>query len=104
MESANTGRRFDYCVFDDPISRDTGTASGEQRAAAISKHGSIMKLGEPAGFAINIQTPWVVDDLGDVMIKRNEEDSEHPLAVRIDPVMEIRPEAVTKPPLDLKEE
>jgi len=104
MESANTRSRFDYCVFDDPISRDNGTANEEQRAAAIAKHGSIMKLREPAGFAINIQTPWIVGDLGDVMIKRNEEDSERPLAVRIDPVLEVQPEAIGKPLLDLKEE
>jgi hypothetical protein len=103
MESANTGSRFDFCVFDDPISRDNGTANEEQRAAAISKHSSVMALREPAGFALNIQTPWVVDDLGDVMIKRNEEDQERPLAVRIDPVMEIRPEAAGIPLLDLKE-
>jgi len=35
MESANTGSRFDFCLFDDPISRDNGTANDEQRAAAI---------------------------------------------------------------------
>ena len=104
MESANTGSRFDFCVFDDPISRDNGTANDEQRAAAISKHSSVMALREPTGFSLNIQTPWVVDDLGDVMIKRNEEDSERPLAVRIDPVMAIREEAVGKPLLNLKEE
>ena len=33
-----------YCVFDDPISRDNGTSNEEQRAAALAKHGSIMKL------------------------------------------------------------
>jgi hypothetical protein len=104
MESANTGSRFDYCVFDDPISRDNGTSNEEQRAAAISKHGSIMKLREPAGFSLNIQTPWVVGDLGEVMIKTNEQDPEHPLAVRIDPVMAIRPEAIGTPFLDLKEQ
>jgi len=32
---------------------------------------------------MNIQTPWVVDDLGDVMIKRNDEDAERPLAVAL---------------------
>jgi hypothetical protein len=101
MESANTGSRFDFAVFDDPISRDNGTANEEQRAAAISKHGSIMKLREPAGFAINIQTPWAKDDLGEVMIARNNEDPERPLAVRIDPVMDIKPEAASKPLLDL---
>jgi hypothetical protein len=104
MESANTGSRFDFCLFDDPISRDNGTANEEQRAAAISKHGSIMKLREPAGYALNIQTPWIPDDLGEVMIKRNNEDPERPLAVRIDPVMEIRPEAAKTPLLQLKEE
>lgn len=104
MESANTGSRFDFALFDDPISRDNGTGNEEQRAAAISKHGSIMKLREPAGFALNIQTPWEVDDLGDVMIKRNEEDPEHPLAVRIDPVIEIKPQAKHKHLLDLVED
>ncbi len=103
MESANTGSRFDFCIFDDPISRDNGTANEEQRAAAVSKHSSVMALREPSGFALNIQTPWVQGDLGDVMIKRNEEDPERPLAVRVDPVMEIRPEAADKPLLDLKE-
>ena len=101
MESANTGSRFWLCIFDDPISRDNGTSNDEQRAAAISKHGSIMKLRDPAGYALNVQTPWIVGDLGDVMIKRNQEDPEHPLAVRIDPVMTIKPEAKHKPLLEL---
>lgn len=104
MESANTGSRFDFCIFDDPISRDNGTGNEDQRAAAIAKHGSIMKLREPAGYAINIQTPWECEDLGDVMIKRNEEDPEHPLAVRIDPVLEVRLEARFKKLLDLTED
>jgi hypothetical protein len=104
MESANTGSRFDLCIFDDPISRDNGTSNEEQRAAAISKHGSIMKLREPAGYALNVQTPWVQDDLGDAMIKSNEQDPEKPLAVRLDPVMEIRPEAKCKGLLELQEE
>src|SRR5262249_51626222 len=104
MESANTGSRFDFAIFDDPISRDNGTGNEDQRAAAVSKHGSIMKLREPAGYAINIQTPWEVEDLGDVMIKRNEEDPEHPLAVRIDPVLEVKPHAVNKKLLELVED
>ncbi len=104
MESANTGSRFWYCVFDDPITRDNGTANDEQKEAAISKHGSIMKLREPAGFATNVQTPWASGDLGDVMIKRNEEDPEHALAVRIDPVMTIHPEAARKKLLELTED
>jgi hypothetical protein len=104
MESANTGSRFDFCLFDDPISRDNGTSNEDQRAEAISKHGSIMKLREPAGYALNVQTPWVQGDLGDVMIQRNDEDPEKPLAVRIDPVMEIRPEAKHKGLLELQEE
>jgi hypothetical protein len=104
MESANTGSRFDLCIFDDPISRDNGTSNEDQRAAAISKHGSIMKLREPAGYSLNVQTPWVQDDLGDAMIKSNEQDPEKPLAVRLDPVMEIRPEARGKGLLELQEE
>jgi hypothetical protein len=104
MESANTGSRFWLALFDDPISRDNGTSNEDQRAEAISKHGSIMKLRDPAGYALNIQTPWVQDDLGDVMIQQNDKDEEHPLAVRIDPVFEIRPEARGKGLLELKEE
>jgi len=104
MESANTGSRFDLCIFDDPISRDNGTSNDDQRASAISKHGSIMKLREPAGYSLNVQTPWVQDDLGDAMIKSNEQDPEKPLAVRLDPVMDIRPEAKGKGLLELQEE
>ncbi|HSY32526.1 MAG TPA: hypothetical protein VLA42_11080 [Verrucomicrobiae bacterium] len=104
MESANTGSRFDFCLFDDPISRDNGTSNDDQRAEAVSKHGSIMKLREPAGYALNVQTPWVVGDLGDVMIKRNDDDPEKPLAVRIDPVMEIKREARRKDLLALTED
>ena len=102
MESANTGSRFDFALFDDPISRDNGTSDEDQRQAAVEKHGSIMKLREPAGFALNIQTPWVEQDLGDVMINRNNDDPEHPLAVRIDPVFEILPHAKNKQLLELK--
>ena len=104
MESSNTGSRFWFALFDDPISRDNGTSNEDQRAEAISKHGSIMKLREPAGYALNVQTPWVQGDLGDAMIKANEEDLERPLAVRLDPVMEIRPEARGKGLLELQEE
>lgn len=103
MESANTGSRFDYAIFDDPISRDNGTSNEEQRAAALAKFGSIMRLREPMGFAVNVQTPWTPDDLGDEMIKQNDADPEHPLAVRIDPVMYIRPEAKNKGLLELTE-
>jgi hypothetical protein len=104
MESANTGSRFDYAIFDDPISRDNGTSNEEQRAAALAKFGSIMRLREPQGFACNVQTPWVPDDLGDTMIQQNDKDPEHPLAVRIDPVMEIKEEAKGKGLLDLVEQ
>jgi hypothetical protein len=104
MESSNTGSRFDFCIFDDPISRDNGTGNEDQRAAAVSKFGSISKLREPSGFIFNVQTPWEIDDLGDVMIKRDQEDPEHPLAVRIDPVMVVKPEAHGKGWLELKEE
>jgi hypothetical protein len=100
---SNTGSRFDFAIFDDPISRDNGTSNEEQREAALAKHGSIMKLKEPAGFAINVQTPWSTDDLGDIMIRRNDEDPEKALAVRIDPVMTIKPEALRKPLLELQE-
>ncbi len=104
MESSNTGSRFDFAIFDDPISRDNGTSNEEQREAALSKHGSIMKLREPAGFAINIQTPWAIDDLGDTMIKQNEKDPEHALAVRIDPVMTVLSHAEKTPLLQLTEQ
>ena len=63
-----------------------------------------MKLRDPAGYALNVQTPWVCGDLGDVQIQQNEKDPERPLAVRIDPVIEIRPEAKHKPLLELREE
>jgi hypothetical protein len=104
MESSNTGSRFWLALFDDPISRDNGTSNEDQRAEAISKHGSIMKLREPAGYALNVQTPWVQGDLGDAMIQANEQDPDHPLAVRLDPVMEIRPEAKHKGLLELQED
>ncbi len=104
MESANTGSRFWYAIFDDPISRDNGTSNEEQKAAALSKFGSISRLREPAGYILNIQTPWVPGDLGDTMIERNKQDAEHPLAVRIDPVFEVKPEARRKALLDLTED
>ena len=104
MESSNTGSRFWLCIFDDPISRDNGTSNDEQRAAAISKFGSISKLRDPSGYILSVQTPWVCGDLGDVQIQQNEKDPERPLAVRIDPVIEIRPEAKHKPLLELREE
>src|SRR5207245_4287503 len=63
LESANTGLRFWYAIFDDPISRDNGTSNEEQKAAALSKFGSISRLREPAGYILNIQTPWVPGDL-----------------------------------------
>lgn len=103
-ESANTGSRFDLAIVDDFISRDNGTSNEDQRAEALSKFGALMRLREPAGYALNVQTPWVPDDLGDAMIQQNNNDEEHPLAVRIDPVMEIRPEARGKGLFESKEE
>jgi len=103
-ESSNTGSRFDFCIFDDFVSRDYGTSNEEQRATAVAAWGSIMRLREPSGCVLNIQTPWVPGDLGDVMIQRNNEDPEHPLAVRIDTVMTVKPEAKQKGLLELQEE
>ena len=51
-----------------------------------------MALGEPDAFVFKTKTPWVEGDLGDLIINKNDEDPEHPLAVRIDPVMEVKPE------------
>ncbi len=104
MKTANTGSRFWYCIFDDPVSNQNFTANEEQRAEGLRKYGAVAALAEPAAFILNIQTPWIEDDLADVMIKRNNEDSEHPLAVRVDPVMEIKREASHKPLHELREE
>lgn len=104
-ESSNTGSRFWLAVFDDFVSRDYGTSNEEQREAAIARFGAICKLRDPQGaVTFNVQTPWVLEDLGDVMIRNNDNDPERPLAVRIDPVMEIKAEAKHKPLLMLTEE
>ncbi len=104
MKTANTGSRFWYCIFDDPVSNQNFTANEEQRAEGLRKYGAVAALAEPAAFILNIQTPWIEDDLADVMIKRNNEDSEHALAVRVDPVMAIKREASHKPLHELREE
>jgi hypothetical protein len=103
MSGASTGSRFWFAIFDDPVSDKNFTATEEQRAAGLRRYSAALDLAEPAAFTLNIQTPWIEDDLADVMIKRNNEDLEHPLAVRIDPVMEIKHEARHKDLLALSE-
>jgi hypothetical protein len=104
MQAANTGSRFWMLYADDPVSNENYTANEEQRATGLRKYSAACALGEPAAFILNTQTPWIEEDLGDVLIKKNNEDPEHPIAVRIDPVMEIKREARHKDLLALKEE
>lgn len=102
MDSAAAGRRTMVLHLDDPISNIT-TGNEEMRQASIDKYDLLTKLVEPGGYITMCSTPWHPEDLTATLIKRSNEDEEHPLQYRIDPAWVVKPEATKKDLLDLKE-
>jgi hypothetical protein len=101
-ESVNTGGRAEVIVFDDPVS-NLSCNTEEQRKKSVDLHDLLQKIREVNGsFAITIGTPWYgaqADGDGDlyaVLMKRNEESEDKPLAVRIDPIVTVKREAQHK--------
>jgi hypothetical protein len=103
MDSAAAGRRTMVLHLDDPISNIT-TGNEEMRQASIDKYDLLTKLVEPGGYITMCSTPWHPEDLTATLIKRSNEDEEHPLQYRIDPAWVVKPEAAKKDLLDLKED
>jgi hypothetical protein len=103
MDSTVAGSRADIILFDDPISNVT-TGNEEMRQGGVDKYDLVLKLREVGGYATILGTPWHPADLYAVLIRRNEQDSEKPLAVRIDPAWTVKPEAQHTELKDLAEQ
>jgi predicted phage terminase large subunit-like protein len=104
MESSVVGQRADCIIFDDPIS-DKTTGTEEMCQKSIEVFSATKKLREVGGISIVIGTPWRAElDLYAVLLKRNEQDPEHSMAVRIDPAWTVKKSAQHKPLRDLREE
>jgi len=103
MDSSAAGRRCHVLHLDDPISNIT-TGNEEMRQASIDKYDLLTKLVEPGGYITMCSTPWHPEDLTATLIKRSNEDVEHPLQYRIDPAWVLKPESARKNLLDLTED
>jgi hypothetical protein len=103
MDSTVAGSRADIILFDDPISNVT-TGNEEMRQGGVDKYDLVLKLREVGGYATILGTPWHPADLYAVLIRRNEQDSEKPLAVRIDPAWTVKPGSQHKELKDLAEQ
>ncbi len=104
VEMATAGRRFDVGIFDDNIS-DRNTGSHEMRTKILNVYDALLKLREAnAGLTITIGTPWVCNSMGEIgdlyfeLMKRNDNDPDHPLAVKIEPAWILKPEVAHKFP------
>jgi hypothetical protein len=109
MEMAVQGRRFDIAWLDDCIGK-TNTGNHEQRQKSLEIYGAILKLRETgAGLACTIGTAWVhpppgeVGDLYYELMKRNDADPEHPLAVKVEPAWILKPQSAHKFPNHLNQ-
>ncbi len=94
FESSVVGGRCDVLIEDDPISNMT-CGTQEQRQKSVDFHDLLEKTKEVLGsFTITVGTPWFADeDLYAVLIARNEKEGSNSLAVRIDPIVTLVPEA-----------
>jgi hypothetical protein len=100
MEMAAQGRRFDIGWFDDCIGK-TNTANNDQREKSLETYGALLKLREAggAGIVVCIGTPWVQPppgESGDMyweLMKRNDQDPTHPMAVLRQSAWILKPES-----------
>src|SRR5258708_1288075 len=94
------GRRFDLGWFDDCIGK-SNTANNEQREKSLETYGALVKLREAggAGAVVCIGTPWVQPppgESGDMyweLMKRNDQDPTHPMAVLRQSAWILKPES-----------
>jgi hypothetical protein len=106
VDASVTGGRYDLLVADDILS-DQSCGNEKQTKATISRFESFWKLGEVgSALTLVLGTPWseTPPDLYKTLKDRAEADTETTIAVRIDPIMQIKPEASKKKIVDLVEE
>lgn len=106
VDASVTGGRYDLLIADDILS-DQSCGNEKQTKATISRFESFWKLGE-VGSALTfvLGTPWseTPPDLYKTLKDRADADTETAIAIRIDPIMQIKPEARKKKIVDLVEE
>jgi hypothetical protein len=98
VDASVTGGRYDLLVADDILS-DRSCGNEKQIKATISRFESFWKLGEVgSSLTFVLGTPWseTPPDLYKTLKDRAEADPETTIAVRIDPIMQIRPQARNK--------
>jgi hypothetical protein len=107
IDAAVTGGRFDCLVADDVLS-DRSCGNEKQTNSTIARFSSFEKLGEVGSSMILVLgTPWseTPPDLYKTLKDRAEADpNTTAIAVRIDPIMVIKPRARTKKLTDLVED
>jgi len=92
-DASITGGRYDLMVADDILS-DQSCGNEKQTKATISRFESLWKLGEVgSSLTLVLGTPWSENppDLYKTLKDRAEDDPDTTIAVRIDPIMEIKP-------------
>ena len=100
-ESVVAGGRAEIILLDDVIS-NLSCGTPEARQKSVNNVDLLQKLREVLGsFSITIGTPWFDDGNGDadlygILLARNEEDGNHSLAFRIDPVVTLKRHAQRK--------
>jgi len=106
LDSSVAGGRFNLLVADDVLS-DKSSGNEKQTKATTSRFDSLQKLGQAnSSFTVVLGTPWseTPPDLYKTLKDRAEADADTKIAVRIDPIMEIKPQALKKKLTDLVED
>jgi hypothetical protein len=106
LDSSVAGGRYNLLVADDVLS-DKSSGNEKQTKATISRFDSLQKLGQAnSSLTVVLGTPWseTPPDLYKTLKDRAESNPDTKIAVRIDPIMEIKSHALKKKLTDLGEE
>jgi hypothetical protein len=106
LDSSVAGGRFNLLVADDVLS-DKSSGNEKQTKATTSRFDSLQKLGQAnSSLTVVLGTPWseTPADLYKTLKERAESNQDTKIAVRIDPIMEIKPHALKKKLTDLVED
>jgi hypothetical protein len=106
LDSSVAGGRFNLLVADDVLS-DKSCGNEKQTKATISRFDSLQKLGQAnSSLTVVLGTPWseTPPDLYKTLKERAESNSDTKIAMRIDPIMEIKSHALRKKLTDLVED
>ena len=106
LDSSVAGGRYNLLVADDVLS-DKSSGNEKQTKATISRFDSLQKLGQAnSSLTVVLGTPWseTPPDLYKTLKDRAESNPDTKIAVRIDPIMEIKPYALKKKLTDLVED